>query len=186
MSATRTAAEGTSPLVGEAGQGRAIGVRRLWLPWRPRLRLILAYPRGWHYVNIGLARFDDWVTRRFTGRARPLGVAIFLAPYIAVRFIGLVAVLEVTIVAFAASVYLVWAEWLLLVLALPFVLAARVAHVLPWPLAARAGEARWTAHVAGWHASGRAAVDGLTGLRRAAAPGRPVWTAARHRARIWM
>lgn len=160
--------------------------RRLWLPWRPRFRLILAYPRCWHYVVAQLGRFDAWVTVRFTGRARPIAVGIFFVPYVAARFVGLVVVFEITIIAFTASVYLVWVEWMALLLLLPVALAARLAHVLPWPLMARLAQTRWHARMAGWRPTREAAADAVSSLLAGARPDESLWTEHHHRHRIWM
>jgi hypothetical protein len=160
--------------------------RRLWLPWSPRFRLILAYPRCWHYVVVRLGRFDAWVTLRFTGRARPIVVAVLFVPYVIARFIGLVVVFEITIIAFTASVYLVWAEWTALVLLFPVVLAARLARALPWPLTVRAADRRWSARVAGWRPSREAADDAMKALGAGARPAEAQWSEHRRPARIWM
>jgi hypothetical protein len=172
--------------VARHGHARVIRARRLWLPWRPRLRLILAYPRCWHHVVVSLGRVDAWVTLRFTGRARPLALVIFFAPYVIVRFLGLVVVFEITIVAFTASVYLVWAEWAALLLLFPFVLVARLARALPWPLTARAADMRWSARVAGWRPSREAADDAMHALAAASRPAEALWSEHRRPARIWM
>jgi hypothetical protein len=160
--------------------------RRLWLPWRPRLRLILAYPRCWHYVVVRLGRFDAWVTLRFTGRARPIGVGIFFVPYVIVRFIGLVMVFEITIIAFTASVYLVWAEWAALLLLSPVVLAARLVRALPWPLTAQVGATRWHGRVAGWRPSRDALDDAVSALGAGPRPDGSLWTQDHGRPRVWM
>ena len=163
-----------------------VRARRLWLPWRPRLRLIFAYPRCWHYVVVRLGRFDAWATLRFTGRARPIAVAVLFMPYVIARFIGLVVVFEITIVAFTASVYLVWAEWAALLLVFPVVLAARLAGAQPWPLTARAGDARWSARIAGWRRSREAADDAMNALGAGARPAESLWSEHHRPARIWM
>jgi hypothetical protein len=127
-----------------------------------------------------------WVTRRYTGRARPVAVAVFFPPWYVARFLGLVAVLEVTIIAFAASIYLVWAEWLVLVLLFPFALVARLAHALPWPLLARAGERWWTTRVSGWEASQDVKTGAVQALSAGAEPRVPPWSLSRRTARVWM
>jgi hypothetical protein len=165
---------------------KVVRARRLWLPWRPRFRLILAYPRCWHYVLVRLGRFDAWVTLRFTGRARPLAVVILFAPYVIVRFLGLVVVFEITIIAFTASLYLVWAEWTALVLLFPVVFAARLARVLPWPLTARAADRRWSARVAGWRPSRVAVDDAMNAVGAGAPPPEALWSEHNRPARIWM
>lgn len=169
-----------------SGPRGEVTARRLWLPWRPRLRLILAYPRGLSLVAGGLHRFDMWVSHSFTGRLRPVMVAVFFVPYAAAQFIGLVLVLEITILAFAVSVYLVCSEWLLLVLMFPFVIVARLATALPWPLVALAGPRRWAARVTGWGASREAAVAAAAALAAGAQPPRPPWSPGRSAARIWL
>ena len=124
--------------------GDSVDARRLWLPWRPRCRLVLLYPRCWHQVCVWLERFDLWLSRRYTGTAQRVAVAVALLPFLVVRFLGLVVVLEITIIAFAISIYLVWGEWMLLWLLFPFVLLARLVGARPWPLIARAGgRRRW-------------------------------------------
>jgi hypothetical protein len=160
--------------------------RRLWLPWRPRLRLILAYPRCWHYVVVRLGRFDAWVTLRFSGRARPIAVGVFFVPYVVARFIGLVVVFEITIIAFTASVYLVWAEWMALLLLFPVALVARLAHVMPWPLTARVGDTRWYGRMAGWRPSREAADAVVSALGAGARPAESLWSEQHRPARIWM
>jgi hypothetical protein len=123
----------TGPGSGIDGSGpgaRNVNVRRLWLPWRPRMRLILLYPRCWHYVCVWLERFDLWLSGRYTGAARRIAVSLALLPFVAVRFIGLVAVLEITIITFTISIYLVWGEWMLLLLLFPFTLLARLVGAL--------------------------------------------------------
>jgi hypothetical protein len=160
--------------------------RRLWLPWRPRLRLIFPYPRGWHYVMVWLGRFDVWLSNRYTGWARRIALSVALLPFIVVRFLGLVMVVEITIIAFALSIYFVWAEWLLLLLLFPFVLLARLAHALPWRLVARAGDGRWTTDITGWRASGEARTGALEALRAGPSPPEPLWSPSGRRARIWM
>jgi hypothetical protein len=186
---TVTDTQMSAPRAADAGQNRdaaLVRARRLWLPWRPRLRLIVAYPRCWHYVVVRLGRFDAWVTLRFTGRARPIGLVLFFVPYVIARFIGLVLVFEITIIAFTASVYLVWAEWTALVLLFPFALVARMAHALAWPLTARAGDTRWSAQIAGWRLSREAAHAAVNALGAGAPPAEALWS-ERHRARrIWM
>ena len=146
------------------------------------MRLIFLYPRCWHYVCVWLERFDVWLSRRYTGAAGRVAVAVTLLPFLAVRFIGFVVVVEITIIAFAISVYLVWGEWMLLVLLFPFALLARLVGALPWTLVARAGEQRWTAQVSGWRASGEAAAGALA----AVSTDPPAWSPARQAARIWM
>jgi hypothetical protein len=160
--------------------------RQLWLPWRPRLRLIIAYPRGMRYVRVGLRWFDSWISRSFTGRSRHLAVAVFFLPYLVVSFLGIVLVLEITILAFAVSVYLVAAEWLLLILAFPIVLLLRLTSALLWPLSARAGQRRWTARVAGWGASRRATTAAVDTLTAGGEPPAPPWSRVRSAPRIWM
>jgi hypothetical protein len=160
--------------------------RRLWLPWRPRFRLILAYPRCWHYVLVRLGRFDSWVTLRFTGRARPIALVIFFAPYVIARFLGLIVVFEITIIAFTASVYLVWAEWLLLLLLFPIALAARMTHALPWPLTARADDTRWYARIGGWRPSREAVADAVIALGAGGQPIRSLWSQHHQAKRVWM
>jgi hypothetical protein len=187
MTTTDTQMPATRPA--DAAQHRHVPVnrvRRLWLPWQPRFRLILAYPRCWHYVVVRLGRFDAWVTLRFTGRARPLAVVILFAPYVIVRFLGLVVVFEITIIGFTASVYLVWAEWTALVLLFPVVLAARLARALPWPLTARVADRRWSARVAGWRPSREAADDAMNALAAGARPAEALWSEHHRPARIWM
>lgn len=160
----------------------SVDVRRSWLPWRPRLRLVFLYPRCWHYVSVWLERFDLWLSRRYTGAARRVAVAVALLPFLAVRFIGFVVVVEITIIAFTISIYLVWGEWMLLLLVFPFALLARLVGALPWTLVARAGDQRWTARVSGWQASGEAAAGALAAL----STGPPVWSSAPRTPRIWV
>jgi hypothetical protein len=160
--------------------------RRLWLPWRPRLRLIFPYPRGWHYVTVWLGRFDVWLTHRYTGSASRIALAVALLPFIVVRFLGFVVVVEITIIAFALSIYLVWAEWLLLLLLFPFALLARFAQALSWRLVARAGDRRWTADITGWRASSEAATGVLDALRAGSSPSEPPWSPTGRPVRIWM
>lgn len=187
MTTTDTQMAASRPVdLAQHRHARVIRARRLWLPWRPRLRLILAYPRCWHYVVVRLAHFDAWVTLRFTGRARPLAVVIFFVPYVIVRFLGLVVVFEITIIAFAASVYLVWAEWAALLLLFPVVLVARLARALPWPLTARAADTQWSARVAGWQPSREAADDAMNALAAEARPAEALWSEYHRPARIWM
>lgn len=161
-----------------------VSARRLWLPWHPRLRLIWAYPRSMSYVVPMLKRFDVWVGRRFTGPLKPVGVAIFILPYLAAQLIGLALAFEVTIIAFTASVYLVIGEWVLLVLMLPFILVARVISALPWPLIARSGPRRWAARVKGWGASHQATTAAIGALMTGAAPPAP-WSLTASPAWIW-
>jgi hypothetical protein len=162
-------------------------VRRLWLPWRPRFRLVFAYPRYWHWVLVGLERFDVWFTHRYRRRWFwwPLFAVVFLA-FLAVRFLGLVAVFEITIIAFAASIYLAWGEWLALLLLFPFVVLARLAHLLPWRLSAHAGGRRWTARIAGWRTSrqtGSAAREAIAAGRE---PPGTVRVEVNRRSRFWI
>jgi hypothetical protein len=164
--------------------------RRLWLPWRPRFRPIFAFPRGWHLVVVGLDRFDAWATPRFLSRGRPLvvriiGWVVLLPAFIVVRFLGLVAVLEVTIVAFGAALYLVGGEWLLLLVLFPMVLVARLARALPWRVLVRGGEWDLTARIRGWGPSRQAAVDAAHALERGTGRAVPPWSRSRHRARVW-
>ena len=161
--------------------------RRLWLPWRPRFRLVFVYPRYWHWVFVRLQRFDVWFSRRFRGRWYwPPLLAVVFVVFVAVRFLGFVAVVEVTIVAFAASIYLVWAEWILLLLLFPFVLPARLAHLLPWQLTAHGGRRRWTARVTGWRAGGQTAAAAARALAAGREPSGTTWTETTGRARVWM
>jgi hypothetical protein len=187
MTATDTRVRASEPAATAAHRpAPAPRARRLWLPWRPRLRLILAYPRCWHYVVVRLGRFDAWVTLRFAGRARPIAVGIFFVPYVIARFIGLVVVFEITIIAFTASVYLVWAEWTALLLLFPLALAARLAHVLPWPVTVRAGDTRWYARMAGWRPSREAADAAVSALVAGARPVESLWSEQHPPARIWL
>jgi hypothetical protein len=133
-----------------------------------------------------LGRFDAWVTLRFTGRARPIALVLFFVPYVIARFIGLVVVFEITIIAFTASVYLVWAEWTALLLLVPVAVAARLAHALAWPLTARAEDTRWHARMAGWRPSREAVDDAVSALRAGARPDESLWSQHPCRARIWM
>ena len=162
-----------------------VHARRLWLPWRPRLRLIFAYPRAGAYVAAGLRWFNQWQHRRFTGWLRPVMVAIFLLPYLYALLFGFALVAEVTILAFGASVYLVLGEWLLLALMFPFVAVARLASVRPWPLIAVAGPQRWTARVAGWSASGKVAAAAAGALTSGAGLAAPPWSPGARAALIW-
>jgi hypothetical protein len=167
-----------------SGDARA---RRRWLPWRPRFRLILAYPRYWHWVVVQLGRFDIWFSRRFRGTPGwPVLLAIVFVAFVIVRFLGLVAVLEITIIAFAASVYLVWGEWMALLLLAPLVLLARLLHLRPWPLVARSGTRRWTARVTGWRASGDAAQEAVRALEAGGAPATSLWATSRTRSHFWI
>lgn len=164
-----------------------VAVRRLLLPWRPRFRLILSYPRQWHWVVTELERVDVWFTRRIEGRAlRRLWIAIAFPLFLVVRFLGLVAVLEITIIAFTASIYLVWGEWMALVLLCPFILLARLAHLLPWPLFARAGPRRWTTRITGWSTARQTLTIAHDALRAGREPPETRWTEVNHRSRIRM
>ena len=162
-----------------------VHARRLWLPWQPRLRLIWAWPRAVAYPAAVLDWCDRWLSRRFTGWLRPVMLAIFLLPYLYAEVIVVALTGEVTIFAFAVSVYLVLGEWLLLALMFPFALAARLASLLPWPLIAIAGPQRWTARVAGWSTSGKAASAAAGVLTSGAALAAPPWSAGARRAQIW-
>jgi hypothetical protein len=162
-----------------------VTARRLWLPWQPRLRLIMAYRRLIAYVYAWLNRFDVWIGRRFTGWLKTLVTAVIFLPYLAAWLVGFTIVCCITLAAFAASVYLVSAEWLLLALAFPVVLAARMATSMPWPLIALAGRRRWTARVAGWSASGQAASAAVAALTAGTDPITPPWSPGRSAARIW-
>jgi hypothetical protein len=51
--------------------------------------------------------------------------------------VGVAVVSEVTIFPFAASIYLVFLEWLALLLLCPFVLLVRVVSRKPWPTVPR-------------------------------------------------
>jgi hypothetical protein len=186
MAPADTQVPATEPAATAAHRPPGPRARRLWLPWRPRLRLILAYPRCWHYVVVRLGRFDAWVTLRFTGRARPIAVGVFFVPYVIARFIGLVVVFEITIIAFTASVYLVWAEWTALLLLFPVALAARLVQVLPWTLTARAGDKRWYGRMAGWRPSGEAADAAASALGAGARLVESLWSEQHRPARIWM
>lgn len=164
-----------------------VGARRLWLPWRPRCRLILSYPRHWHWVLVQLNRFDLWYSHRIEGRRfRGLWIAVVFPLFVMVRFLGLVAVLEITIIAFAASIYLVWGEWFALWLSFPFVLLARLAHVLPWRLMAHDGQRRWTARVSGWIASRNERTAARDALAAGREPPAMSWTETPRRSRVWM
>jgi hypothetical protein len=103
-----------------------------------------------------------------------------------VRFLGLVVVFEITIIAFTASLYLVWAEWTVLLLLFPVVVAARLARALPWPLAARAADTRWCARVAGWRSSRAATDEAVDALGAGARPAEALWSEHRRPRRIWM
>lgn len=164
-----------------------IHVRRLWLPWRSRFRLILAYPRHWRWVLVQLNRFDLWFSRRIEDKPlRRVWIGLVFLPFVVVRFLGLVAVCEITIIAFAASIYLVWGEWLLLLVLFPFWFIARLIHLLPWQLAARSGRRRWLSRTTGWTASKNAIVvarDALTSHRE---PPGVHWTEVPRRSRMWI
>lgn len=169
-------------------EGKLLGhvqARRLWLPWRPRLRLIFAWPRALAYAEAPRHRFDRWLRRRFTGWLWPVMTGIVFLPVLYVRLIGWALVGAVTIIAFGASFCLVVAEWLLLALMFPVMAAARLASLRPWPLVAVAGPQRWTARVAGWGASGKAAADAVGALRSGAALAAPPWSPGARRAKIW-
>ena len=170
-----------------AGAPEQVGARRLWLPWRPRFRLIIAYPRYWHWVFVRLERFDVWFTRKYKGHWYwpPLLAVVFLL-FLAVRFLGLVAVFEITIIAFAASIYLVWGEWMLLVLGLLPVLPARLMHLLPWRLTAHRDHRRWTTRVTGWRLSGQTVSVAVQALRTGREPSGTTWTETSRRARLWI
>lgn len=169
-------------------EGKLLGqvqARRLWLPWRPRLRLIFGYRRALAYAEAPRHRFDRWLRRRFTGWLRPVMTGIVFLPVLCVRLIGWALVSELTIIAFGVSFCLVVAEWLLLALMFPVVAVARLASLWPWPLVAVAGPERWTARVAGWGASGKAAADAADALRSGAALAAPPWSPGARRAKIW-
>jgi hypothetical protein len=137
-------------------------------------------------VFVQLERFDTWFSRRIEGRRlRPLWLALAFPTFLAMRFLGLVAVLEITIIAFSASIYLVWGEWLLLLLLFSFALLARLAHLLPWRLTAHAERGCWTTRITG-RTAGRHAIEvAHQALRAGHAP--PLrWTETRRRSRIWM
>ena len=165
----------------------AAGARRLWLPWRSRFRLIFAYPRYWHWVYVQLERFDRWFTRHYRANRywRPLVPVVFVG-FLAVRFLALVAVFEITIIAFAASIYLVWGEWLLLLLLFVPVLLVRLAHGRPWPLMAHDGPRRWRAHAVGWRTSGQTATTAADALRAGRQPAGTQWTETQRRSRFWI
>lgn len=168
-------------------KGKLLGqvqARRLWLPWRPRMRLISAWPRGLEYLGAIGTWYGAWVRRRFTGWLRPVMV-IFLLPLLVAGMLGWVLVAEITILAFGASIYLVVGEWLLLAPMFPIVLAARLASVRPWPLVAVAGPQRWRARVAGWNASGQAAAAAAGALTSGAEPAAPPWSPGARAAQIW-
>ena len=164
-----------------------VHVRRLWLPWRSRFRLILAYPRYWHWVLVQLERFDLWFSRRIAHKPlRRLWLGLVFVPFVIVRFLGLVAVFEITIIAFAASIYLVWGEWLLLLLLFPFWLLARLAHLLHWNVVARRGHRRWLARVTGWTASRDAVTVAHDALSAHREPPATSWTEIPRRSRMWI
>ena len=183
--------EATAAHIMDAKHGRRgagdehVHARRLWLPWRPRMRLILAWARGLEYLRAGIAWLDPRADRRFTGWLRPVMAAIFLLPYLAAILVGWVLVAEIAILAFGASVYLVMGEWMLLAPMFPIVVAARLAGVRPWPLVAVAGPQRWRARVAGWNASGKAAAAAAGALTSGAEPAAPPWSLGARAARFW-
>jgi hypothetical protein len=161
--------------------------RRLWLAWRPRFRLIFAYPRYWHWVLVQLERFDVWFSRRIEHRRfRKLLLALVFVPFAAVRFLGLVAICEITIIAFAASLYLVGGEWLALLLLFPFVLLARLCHALTWPLSARTDHRRWVTRVRGWTASRQALAVAHDALAARRDPPATTWREVASRSRFWI
>jgi hypothetical protein len=170
-----------------ANEPDKVDARRLWLPWRPRLRLIVAYPRYWHWVFVRLERFDAWFTGRYKGRWYwpPLVAVVFLI-FLAVRFLGLVAVLEITIIAFTASIYLVWGECMLLVLLFLPALLARLMHLLPWRLAAYRPPRRWTTRVTGWRVSGQTISVAVRVLKAGREPSGTTWTQTSRHSRIWI
>jgi hypothetical protein len=142
-------------------------------------------------MTVGLGRFDVWVTRWFLARGRPLllrtfGWVVFLPVFIVVRFLALVAVLEVTIIAFAASIYLVWGEWLLLFLLFPITLVGRLVRALPWRVVVYSSETEWIARVRGWHRSREAALEAAHAQEGGTEPAMPPWSRTRHAARVWM
>ena len=162
-----------------------VQARRLWLPWRPRLRPIYAWPRAEAYVQAPLHRFDRWLGRRFTGWLRPVMTGIVFLPVLYLRLYGWALAGVATIIAFVASLCLVLAEWLLLALMFPVVVAVRLASLQPWPLVAVAGPERWTAWVAGWSASVNAAAAAAGALTSGAALEAPPWSPGARRAKIW-
>jgi hypothetical protein len=164
-----------------------IDARRMWLPWPARFRLIVAYPRCWHWVYVRLDRFDAWFTGRYRGRWYwPALLTIVFLVFVAVRFLALVAVLEITIVAFAASIYLVWGEWTLLLLLFPLMLIARIVRLRPWPLIAHNGSRRWRARVTGWRAAGQSTTVAVQALNAGREPPGTTWTETARRSRFWI
>jgi hypothetical protein len=151
------------------------GARRQWLPWRPRFRLILSYPRHWHYALTKLERFDGWFTRNYKGkRIWPFLLVVVFPVFVLVRFVALVAVLEITIIAFTVSIYLVWGEWLVLLLLFPFVLLSRN------------GARRWATRVTGWARTHEVIAAAHEALAAGREPPPTNWTASPRRSRIWM
>ena len=184
MRTGRSTTTTANPMGSKAEQA---GARRLWLPWRPRFRLIVAYPRCWYWVFVRLERFDVWFTRKFKGRWYwpPLFAVVFII-FLAVRFLGLVAVFEITIIAFAASIYLVWGEWMLLVLGFLPVLLARLLRLLPWRLTAHQGHRRWTTQVTGWRVGEQTVSVALQALNAGREPSGTTWTETSRRSRVWI
>jgi hypothetical protein len=107
--------------------------RRQWLPWRPRTRIVFLWNRCIAIMYRVMGANQEW----FNARARGLAAWVFIPLFFIVQFwisvLGVAIVAEVTIFAFAASLYAIFFEWLALVVLFPFVLLVRVISRKPWP-----------------------------------------------------
>lgn len=110
-----------------------MGQRRRLLPWRPRLRLVWLWMVGLRRLYRVMGATQEWFNAHFRGKALIVGVPLFLFVNFWIVTVGVAIVAEITIFPFAASIYAVFGEWLLLVLLCPFVLAGRLLLRRPWP-----------------------------------------------------
>jgi hypothetical protein len=147
-------------LTKSSGDEREVGGRRLWLPWRPRMRLVYPLPRLRALIFQASDAYGTTVGRRL--RSSALGrlvsflllipVCIFVIPFaVGVVILGGFGGLIVSADA-------VLMEWMALILLSPFSLMLRLVGAVRWVLRAHAGAHEWTTHVRGWRAS-EAALD---------------------------
>jgi hypothetical protein len=108
-------------------------LRRQWLPWRPRTRIVFLWNRCIAIFYRVIYANQQWFNARARGLAAWVLIPLFFIVQFWIGIIGVAIVAEVTIFALGASLYAVFVEWLALVVLFPFVLLVRVISRKPWP-----------------------------------------------------
>ena len=129
------AGEGTAPVTSQTLVHPDL--RRQWLPWRPRTRVVFFWNRGIAILGRVMSANQQWFDARARGPAAWVLIPLFFFVQFWISILGVAVAAEVTIFPFAVSLYAIFFEWLALVVLFPFVLLVRVISRKPWPTISR-------------------------------------------------